>query len=73
MKKKDEILAYLAKMKKGKSFEKIEKNIELELEDEYVKPEKNAKESGRTGIYIVIGIVVIGVITGGSILIKKRN
>ena len=48
---------------------KVEKNLKLELEDEYVEPEKDAKESGRTGIYII----VIGVVIGGIILLKKRK
>lgn len=73
--KKDEILAYLAKTKKGKVYKKVEKNLKLELKDEYVEPEKDAMKSGRTGIYIVacIGILVIGVITGGIIFMKKRK
>lgn len=72
--KKEEILASLAKSKNAKSYKKAEKNLKLELKDEYVEPEKDAKENGRTGIYIVIGIgvLLIGVV-GGSILWKKRK
>ena len=72
--KKEEILSFLAKIKKGKEYKKVEKNLKLELKDEYVEPEKDAKENGRTGIYIVIGIgvLLIGVV-GGSILWKKRK
>lgn len=79
--KKDEILAYLAKVKKGKFYKqvegnvenKLEKNLKLEIEDEFAEPEKDARQSSRTGIYIVIGIIVVGVITGGMILLKKRK
>lgn len=73
--KKEEILGDLAKRSKEKLINKVEKKLKLELKDEYVEPEKDTKESKRTGIYIVtgIGIMVIGVITGGIILMKKRK
>lgn len=73
--KKDEILADLTKRTKEKHINQLEKNLKLELEDEYVESEKDAKESDRTGIYIVIGIgiMVIGVIAGGIIFMKKRK
>lgn len=72
--KKDEIFSYLAGTKNKKIIKKAEKNLKLELKDEYVEPEEDAKESDRTGIYIAIGIgiMVIGVI-GGIILLKKRK
>lgn len=72
--KKDEIFEYLAGAKNEKLIKKAEKNLKLELEDEYVEPEKDVKKSNRTGIYIVIGIgiMVIGVIVG-IILLKKRK
>lgn len=76
--KKDEILDYLAKMKTGenqKGAEKNRKNLKLDLEDEYAEPDKDTKERGRTGIYIVIGIgvLVIAAFAGGIILVKKRK
>ncbi len=73
--KKDEIFEYLAGAKNEKLIKKAEKNLKLELEDEYVEPEKDVKKSDRTGIYIVIGIgiMVIGVIAGGIIFMKKRK
>lgn len=71
--KKDEIFTYLTKIKKGRIIKKSEENLKLELKDEYVEPEKDAKESGRTGIYIVIGIVVIGVLAVGILFGKKRK
>lgn len=54
---------------------KVEKNLQMELKDEYVEPEKDTRESDRPGIYIVlgIGIVIIGVIIGLIILRKKRK
>ncbi len=79
--KKDEILTYLAKSKKGKAYKKVEKkakkylenNSKSELDDEFLEPAKAAKEGGRTGIFIVIGIMVIAVVTVGIILLKKRK
>lgn len=71
--KKDEIFAYLNKIKKGKIIKKSEKNLKLELKEEYVEPEKDTEEKGRTSIYIVIAIVVIGVLAVGMILWKKRK
>lgn len=73
--KKNDIIANLTKKPKDKFVNKVEKNLKLELEDEYVEPEKNVKESGRTGTYIVIGIgvLVIAAFVGGIILLKKRK
>lgn len=79
--KKDEILTNLKQGSNGRLIKKIEKNLKLELEDEYVEPEKDAEGSGGTGniikfgIYIVVGIVImaIGVIIGENIFMKKRK
>lgn len=72
--KKDEIFAYLTNTKQKKFNNKVEKNLKLEFEDEYVESE-DEKESGKIGIYIVIGIgiLVIVVITSGIILLKRRK
>lgn len=72
--KKEEILASLAKSNNAKTYKKVEKNLKLELEDEYVEPEKDAEESGRTGIYIVlgIGIVVIAVMIA-VVMIRRKG
>ena len=73
--KKEEIMDYLAGIKDGKVYNKVEKNLKLELKDEYVEPKEDAKESSRTGIYILIGIavLVVVVITGGLLLLKRRK
>jgi len=72
--KKDEIFDYLVKTKKKKNYKKVEKNLKLELKDEYAEPEEDAKESDRAGIYIVIGIgIMVIVVIGGIILMKKRK
>lgn len=78
--KKDEIFDYLAKIKKGRVIKKSEKKLKQELKEEYIEAEyvesgTDTKGSGRTGIYIVIGIVivVIGVIAGDMIFMKKRK
>lgn len=72
--KKTEIMDYLAKSKNAKSYKKVEKNLKLELEDEYVEPEEDAGESSRTGIYIVlgVGIVVIAVMIA-VVMIRRKG
>lgn len=71
--KKEEILASLAKLKNAKTYKKAEKNLKLELEDEYIEPEEDAGESSRTGIYIAlgIGIVVICVVIAVAMIRRK--
>ena len=73
--KKTEIMDYLAKGKKGQNYKEAEKNLKLELEDEYVEPEEDVKESDRTVIYIVtvIGIIVIIGVISGIILLKQQE
>jgi hypothetical protein len=72
--KKEEIFAYLAKIKKGKAIKKSEKNLKLALENEYIEPEKDKEESGiGKGIYMVSGVVVIMGIAVWLILWKKRK
>lgn len=72
--KKDEIFDYLNKIKKQKVIKKSEKNLKLELKDEYIEPEKDTEESGiGKGVYIVVGVAVIGGITGGIVFRKRRK
>ena len=60
--------------KKGKNIKKSEKNFKLELKDEYVESEKDKGENGiGKGVYIVIGVAVIGGIAVWFILRKKRK
>lgn len=73
--KKEEILASLAKSKNEKTYKKVEKNLKLELGDEYIESEEEAGENGRRGIYIAlsIGIVVIAVIIAVVMIRRKRK
>lgn len=75
--KKKEIFDYLKKRKNGKAIEKTDKNIKLQLKDDYIETEKDAKEGGiGKGVYIVsvaAGVVVIVGITAGIIFRKKRK
>lgn len=59
---------------------KVEENLKKELKDDYVAPKENTKESDRTndlirlGIYVMIGMVILGIVVliGEKILMKKR-
>lgn len=71
--KKDEILDYLAKSKKEKTYKKVEKNLKLELEDEYVGPEEDTGESGRMDIYIVLGIGIVAIAVMIAVVMLRRK
>ena len=72
--KKDEILSYLAKAKKDGVSRKTEKNLKLELKDDYVESEDDSKDAGITKmIYPVIAAVCILVIAVVIFLVRKRK
>ncbi len=71
--KKDEILDYLARSKKEKTYKKVEKNLKLELKDEYVEPEKDIEKSGRMDIYIVPGIGIVAIAVMIAVVMLRRK
>lgn len=72
--KKDEILSYLAKAKKDGVSRKTEKNLKLELKDDYVESEDDSKDAGITKmIYPVIAAACILVIAVVIFLVRKRK
>lgn len=72
--KKDEILSYLAKAKKDGVSRKTEKNLKLELKDDYVESEDDSKDAGITKmIYPVIAAVCIPVIAAVIFIVRKRK
>ncbi|RKI42619.1 hypothetical protein D7V86_19110 [bacterium D16-51] len=72
--KKEEIFAFLEEIKNQKVIKKSEKNLKLELKDEYIETEKNTKEDGIwKSIYIAAGVVAIGGITAGIIFFRKKR
>ena len=72
--KKEEILSYLAKAKKDGVSRKTEKNLKLELKDDYVESEDDSKDAGITKmIYPVIAAVCILVIAVVIFLVRKRK
>ena len=72
--KKDEILSYLAKAKKDGVSRKTEKNLKLELKDDYVESEDNSRDDGITKmIYPVIAAACILVIAVVIFLVRKRK
>lgn len=72
--KKDEIFMCLTKVKEGRMIEKIEENIELELGEDYVEPEKGTKEDGnKKGVYAGIIVLSLVVIVAVGIFVKKRK
>ncbi len=57
--KKEEILTYLEDIKNRKSIKNSEKELKLELEDEYIEPGKESEKSTRVD---VIGKVILAII-----------
>ena len=74
LKKKDEILSYLAKAKKDGVSRKTEKNLKLELKDDYVESEDDSRDAGITKmIYPGIAAACILVIAVVIFLVRKRK
>lgn len=72
--KKEEILSYLKDIKNRKSIKNSEKELKLELQDDYIEPEKDVKEDGMgKGVFVGIGVVVMGGIVVAVIFGKKRK
>lgn len=71
--KKTEVMDYLAKGKKGQNYKKAEKNLKLELEDEYVEPEEDTEKSGRMYIYIVSGIAIVVIAVIIAVVMLRRK
>lgn len=72
--KKDEILSYLAKAKKDGVSRKTEKNLKLELKDDYVESEDDSRDVGITKmIYPGIAAACILVIAVVIFLVRKRK
>ena len=72
--KKDEILSYLAKAKKDGVSRKTEKNLKLELKDDYVESEDDSRDAGITKmIYPGIAAACILVIAVVIFLVRKRK
>ncbi len=71
--KKKEIFDYMTQIKKGKVSKKSDKDLKLQLDDEYVGSAKDTSKNNKLGIVIVMGLVVVGVITVGVMRAKKRK
>lgn len=74
--KKDEIFSFLRKIKKEPNTKKAEKNIKLQLKEDYIEPERDAQENtGRGWGYPLAGVAVLA--AGGLIAViffrKKRR
>ena len=75
--KKDEIFNYIKKSQKKKVIKKVEKNMKLELKNDYVEtasnPEVYAETSNSWRVYMIIGIVCVVAIVAGILLARKRR
>ena len=75
--KKDEIFNYIKKSQKKKVIKKVEKNMKLELKNDYVEtasnPEVYAETSNFGRVYMVIGIICVIALVAGILLVRKRR
>lgn len=69
--KKKEIFDYLDEIKEQKIVKKSEKNLKLDLKDEYIESESTENNSDKKGIYIGITVVIVVIVIGASVLLKK--
>lgn len=79
--KKNEIFGYLKKVKKGKAVKKSEKNLKVELkeeyvepEEEYIQPEAEAQEERPEKVtpFIILAAAAIGM-AAGTVFVKRRR
>lgn len=72
--KKEEIFSYLTKIKKEGIPKKMEKKLKIELEDDYVAPERNVKQNriGRK-FYILAGGIVMILAVAGILAMKRQS
>ena len=72
--KKDEIFDRLRKIQKGKIVKQAEKNMKLELKDDYAGTESETKASKSVKThYVIIGIVCVVAVVAGISLVRKRR
>ena len=72
--KKDVIFSYLAKGKKNGISRKTEKNLKLELKDDYVESESTGRDTGiRKLVYPVAGTACVIVIVAVIFFVRKRK
>ena len=72
--KKDEIFDRLRKIQKGKIVKQAEKNMKLELKDDYAGTESETKASKSVKThYVIIGIVCVVAVVSGISLVRKRR
>lgn len=71
--KKEEIFKYLKKIKNKNSVKKSEKNLKIELRDDYIEPEKTEESSSKTGIYIGVVIVAVVIVCASIFLVRHKR
>ena len=72
--KKDEIFDRLRKIQKGKIVKQAEKNMKLELKDDYAGTESDTKVFNSVKMhYVIIGIVCVVALVAGILLARKRR
>lgn len=71
--KKKEIFDYLTEIKKEKLMKKTDKNLKLELQEEYIESEQATEENGK-GIYVAVGVLaVVGIAVGIKLGKRRKN